>query len=211
MIGNFPTFNPANWYWIVSGSTTQVYSSARNIYVGLTDPAYTAWLAAGNSPSSIAQEADIWYYVGQLPNFPSWLFNGTSFSQPAAGQYTKAQLTTYANIKQWALATGGYTTSVGGTPLKFDTSTIGQSLLSGKVLRLNQPNPPTIINWQFGSTFVAISATNFDPAATAVADFVQATFDTLKAVEAAIAAGTITTIAQVDSPPAPTPAWPVNS
>ena len=47
-------FNPTNWYWVVSGSTTQVWSSARVQYIPVTDATYQAWLLqAGNSPSQV--------------------------------------------------------------------------------------------------------------------------------------------------------------
>jgi hypothetical protein len=45
------TCNPANWYWIVGGSSTQVWSSASLSYVPVSNSTYVAWLAAGNLPS----------------------------------------------------------------------------------------------------------------------------------------------------------------
>ena len=30
-------YNPANWYWAVGGSTTQVYASASNSVVAVSD------------------------------------------------------------------------------------------------------------------------------------------------------------------------------
>jgi len=45
----------------------------------------------------------------------------------------------------------------------------------------------------------------------AVGALVQQSFTVLGQVIAAINAGTITTTAQIDSPPSPIPAWPVNS
>ena len=55
-----PQFDPANWYWIVAGSTTQVYSSASGDYVPVTNPTYVAWKAiSGHSPRSIPNEADL--------------------------------------------------------------------------------------------------------------------------------------------------------
>ncbi len=36
---------PFDWYWIVAGSTTQVYSSNRGIFVAPTDPVFVAWLS----------------------------------------------------------------------------------------------------------------------------------------------------------------------
>lgn len=54
------SFNPSNWYWIVAASTTQVYSSAAVAYVPVAEATYVAWLAAGNVPTKIAVEQDLW-------------------------------------------------------------------------------------------------------------------------------------------------------
>lgn len=52
-------YNPANWYWIVAGSATQVFSSASGNYVATGDATYQAWLAGGNTPTRIASEAEL--------------------------------------------------------------------------------------------------------------------------------------------------------
>jgi len=52
-------YNPANWYWIVAGSTTQVFSSAVGDYVPVDNATYLAWLAAGNQPTRIVSEAEL--------------------------------------------------------------------------------------------------------------------------------------------------------
>lgn len=52
-------YNPSDWYWIVAGSTTQVYSSARNDYFPVSDATYVAWLAGGRTATRIASEADL--------------------------------------------------------------------------------------------------------------------------------------------------------
>jgi hypothetical protein len=46
-------YNETHWYWIVDGSTTQVWSSASFGYVAISDTAYQAWLASGNTPTKI--------------------------------------------------------------------------------------------------------------------------------------------------------------
>lgn len=46
-------------YWIVGGSTTQVYSSKIGDYVPVDDATYQAWRAAGNTPSNIDTEANL--------------------------------------------------------------------------------------------------------------------------------------------------------
>lgn len=53
------TYNPASWYWVVNGSTSQVYSSAAGDYVPIANTAYVAWLSAGNIPSRIGSEAEL--------------------------------------------------------------------------------------------------------------------------------------------------------
>jgi hypothetical protein len=47
------SFSPSNWYWLVAGNTTQVWSSASNAFVPLTNSTYEAWLSAGNAPTNV--------------------------------------------------------------------------------------------------------------------------------------------------------------
>lgn len=58
-------FNSANWYWVVAGSPTQVYSSAVGDFVPVTDATYQAWLAAGNAPTRIDTEANLGQVLSQ--------------------------------------------------------------------------------------------------------------------------------------------------
>jgi hypothetical protein len=48
------SFIPQNWYWSVSGNSSQVWSSKANAFVSVTDSTYEAWLAAGNNPTPIS-------------------------------------------------------------------------------------------------------------------------------------------------------------
>lgn len=135
---------------------------------------------------------------------PGWVEgeNGT-FAAPVVSLPTAEELAVYANMKQWALATGGFTISLSGLPRTFSTDDISRGLMTGKFVRLTQPNPPTTMNWQFATGFAPLVAADFVKAALAVEDFFQATFDALDGVIAAIAAGTTTTTAQVDAAPWP--------
>jgi hypothetical protein len=58
-------FDPANWYWIVGGSTSQVYSTTFASYVSVTDATYLTWLSANPShqPSRVATEQQLWDYL----------------------------------------------------------------------------------------------------------------------------------------------------
>jgi len=53
------SYDPKNWYWIVAGDETKVYSSAAGDYVQSADKTYQAWLAAENSPTRIASEDEL--------------------------------------------------------------------------------------------------------------------------------------------------------
>jgi hypothetical protein len=120
---------------------------------------------------------------------------------PPPSPPTMTDLIIYANRAQWAKATGGYATTVNGIECRIPTSTESLSLINGKFVRLQQPNPPTSIAWQVGpTTFVDIPVADFTTLAVAIADFVQTTFDKLRnEVLPAIEAGTITTTAQIDT------------
>ena len=52
-------FTPANWYWIVNNSTTQVYSSKIGDYVSAADPTYLSWVTTTRKPTRITSEADL--------------------------------------------------------------------------------------------------------------------------------------------------------
>lgn len=57
---------PNDWYWVVNGSTTQVYSTATSGYVQVTDPAYVAWRETpGNHTTPIASEAELGEVLAQ--------------------------------------------------------------------------------------------------------------------------------------------------
>ena len=116
-------FNANDWYWFVGGNTTQAYSSARNIYVPTSDSAYVSWTQS-NSANPIGSEIDLWYYMQSL--LPAWLFNGTTFSQPAVGQYTKTQLIAYAGNVRYTTENEG--TIAAGVPV--DTSDRGKMLIN---------------------------------------------------------------------------------
>lgn len=54
------SYDPANWYWIVAGDETQVFSSARAAYVSAKDSTYTDWLKDGNFVTKIDSENSLW-------------------------------------------------------------------------------------------------------------------------------------------------------
>jgi hypothetical protein len=112
-----------------------------------------------------------------------------------------AELIAYANAAQSRKAFGGYTTSIGGQQYTFDTSPGGVALMASKVLVLQQPEPPVSVWWQVGAVeFVEIQAADFIALCKAIDDYIQPTFDYLRmTVLPGIAAGTVTTFAEIDA------------
>lgn len=50
---------PFDWYWVVAGDETQVYSSKRHDYFLISDSAYVTWKATFGVPSHISTEAEM--------------------------------------------------------------------------------------------------------------------------------------------------------
>ena len=101
--------NAANHYWIVAGSTAQVWSSARVQYVPVTDATYTAWLDAGNRATPIESEASL---QGVL-----------AANYPAGWPQTPAQ-------QALAAAAAGLTITSTSTPALSGTFSVSASSLS---------------------------------------------------------------------------------
>ncbi len=99
-------YNPANWYWIVAGSTTQVWASGRNEYVPITDATYTAWLASGNVATRISTAASLAGVLIQqwLPLYMQQGVTLVSAGTPALNATYAADPATLGNIT--ALSTG---------------------------------------------------------------------------------------------------------
>jgi hypothetical protein len=195
-----PSYNPSNWYWVVAGSTTQVFSSASGTYVQISDATYVAWLAAGGHPTRIDTEASLIAVLAQ--------------QAPSVVVQTPAGLATYAAAKQAAIMAGGISVNVGGTNAEMvdaSTDTMSLVLLQGAV-SIAQAKPGATFPWvQDNGVAVTLTAAQVLVIFATVSAFLQATFAALAGVLAAISAGTITTKAQVDTPPSGVPGWPVNS
>jgi len=189
-------YNPKDWYWIVAGSTTQVFSSARQAYVPVTDATYLAWRAA-NFPTQIISEVELIAVLAQ--------------QAPGVVLPSNAGLIGYAIGKQQAIAAGGISVAISSSvTIEASTDTASLALLSTAVA-VAQSNPSATTPWvQKNGTPVSLNAGEVLEILAAVSAFIQSTFATLSAVITAINGGTITTRNQVDVPPSG-PAWPVNS
>jgi hypothetical protein len=194
-------YDPRVWYWTVATKSDSVFSGASGSYVPTSDATYQAWRAAGYWPTPLPDEqtlADV--VMTALPNVVP--------SLPAA-------LMAYAQRKQAAIARGGISVNVGTaqSPNMVQASTDAESLIllqGAYTVTMTNANSNLNFNWaQSNGAAINLTAEQLITIFNAVTAFIQSTFNTLSGVLNAIRAGTITTQAQIDSPPAPIPPWPL--
>jgi hypothetical protein len=113
---------------------------------------------------------------------------------PPAPPPSKADLIAYAANKRWQVETGGIT--VNGA--RIDTSRESQDMID-KAYALSKEDPVEIVSYKAASGFVEIDAATIKAIAIAVGRHVRACFAAEKLMADAIAAGTVTDFAKIDS------------
>jgi hypothetical protein len=188
-------FNPQDWYWAVAGSTTEVYGSKNNIYVAVDDADYVAWQAKwGEDAPQIASETDIWFYLSGT--LPAWLFDGTTFSQPALDQYTKTQLHAYQMLTRYNAEQGGMVLSSAMPILTDDRS---QAKINGARLAAEKDAAFTTQWHAADATFYPLASADVIAMSNELQAHIDNCFTTSSTVAADIEAGTTTTLAQIDA------------
>lgn len=189
--------NLLNWYWFIGADQTQVYSSASNTYVpAATDAGYLAW-SANNYTVTIEDEPTLWVsYMSSV--LPAWLYDGTTFSQPAAGAYTKPQLTGYSANARYNHASGGVIiTSL--SPVSFLSDPVSRNTMASALDYANA-HTGTTVHWKMSDgTFITLNQTQLTTLVNDVAGFVQSCFTCESNTATSINAGSITTLAAIDS------------
>jgi hypothetical protein len=188
-------FNSTDWYWVVAADSTHVYSSARNVYVDpSTDVDYGNWVTAtgGLSPYAAATEAEIWYYTQQW--MPAWLWNGTTMSQPAVGQYTKDQLNNYNALQRFNFVNEGMIAA--GVPVRTDD--YSRNLIQGGS-QLALADPTFTTQW-YGSDghWYTVDASQMIEIATTVGNHTNDCYTVFHQVGQGILVNTITQPSQID-------------
>jgi hypothetical protein len=182
-------FSPiSDWYWQVTG--VGLYGSNRGALVSspTTDAAYLAW-SASTAPTI-------------LPNAAELDENLAFFKLPASGLVppTQAQLMAYANSKLMSVMAVPRTYALGGSvSVKADATTAtGADLLSLNVW--GTANPAATQPWvdDFGAVTI-ITGAEAVTLANAVLAYGQSAYAILASAMTGIAAGTITTTAQIDA------------
>jgi hypothetical protein len=189
-------FNATSNYWIVGGSTTEVYFGGTNTYVPVDDAAYLQWKDAGNQPVEIANEVDLWGATAPRNPvaFPDWLFNGETFSQPADGVYAKHQLLSYSAMVRYGCEIGG-TTTVAGQEMRTDRvsrAAADQGLAYVTASSIS-------VNWKTTTGFVSLTELDLKQYIADIDRHVQDCFNIEMNTAAGIEGDQITTLDQIDA------------
>jgi hypothetical protein len=193
-------FNIKNAYYVVGGSTTQVYSTASNTYVPVDDQGYQDWLAAGNSSNVAVDEADLWETVQRLGlGLPLWMFDGTTFVQPAVGAYSKSNLLGYNGDARYRRASSGVTiTTI--SAVSFQSDPQSRNTVNSAYDYSQAQGTNWTINWKMqDGSFVVLSKGSLATLMNNMAQFVQACFTCEYDNQTKIDGGTITTPTQIDA------------
>jgi hypothetical protein len=185
--------NPFQHYWIIGGSEAEVYSSATNTMVPVDDANYVAW---GRAPTPIPTEAELAEVLRKYPVVKPWLFNAPSFIQPTADTYYPDQLKAYSDDARWRKEQAGIVTSA-GFPIKTDDR--AQAKISG-VYAAQLAVPGVVTPWRAADgTVVQLDG----PGMQAMNDDLLTHINNCFAISAdnyaAIDAGTMTTLAEIDA------------
>jgi Domain of unknown function (DUF4376) len=190
--------NIADHYWIVGGSTTQVYSSKTNTYVPPDDADYVAW-TAGKWATSIDSESELAAVLqSRGSQLPAWIFNAPSFVQPTPGAYSKDQLKAYCYDTRWRKEQGGITLTT-GMPIATDDR--AQAKINGVMLAAQYPpdGPAFTTKWHAADgTFWSIDTPGIVAMSGALQLHIDECFATSSATVDEIDAGVVTSLDQID-------------
>jgi len=165
-----------NWYWVVAGDATSVWSSKRAVSVPADDADYVAWLADGtHQPSHIGTMEELYQVLAQ--------------------QYPRGSLHTYCAFVRDKTLNGGVT--VNGLPFASDPLTFG-SLNSAAIYTVDKTTDT--FSWKLpDGSFITLNKADVNALHDALNSFGQACYlcedNTLTAIEA----GTVTTHDQIDA------------
>lgn len=148
-------------------------------------------------PNDLPDLAGLHLVPDGVPVAIGWSFAAGAFAPPSA---STPDLKAAAAAKRWSVETGGIV--VAG--MSIDTGRESQALIAGAHAYV-QAAPATVIPFKGLGGWVDLDAAAVTAVALAVAAHVQACFAAERAVDAAIDAGTISTVAEIDAAD-----WPQN-
>lgn len=178
-------YNPLDWYWAASDGRVFGSRRAGMVATPAADADYQAWIAGG-------------FVATPWPRDLGGIETAAALSAVTEVYGIFADLTRYAADKRWRIETGGIAVS----GLSVPTDDRAKTLINGGASALADGDT---IPFKTAAGWVTLTGVQLRAIRAAIAQHVQACFSTEAAVVAAIAAGTVTTIAAVDAA-----SWPAN-
>jgi hypothetical protein len=168
-------YNPSDWYWVIGGDAANVWSSKRAMLVPVGDTTYVAWLAEAGGASPLATMQELYTVL--------------------AAQYPAGSLQSYNPDARYRKASGGVT--IAGNP--YLTDPVSRNTVSS-AHDYAVANPGHVTDWKLADgTFIQLTEAQLAHVLQEMATFVQSCFTCESTNAAAIAGGTMTTIAQIDA------------
>lgn len=197
---------PHRWYWLADDG--RIYSAKDQALVSADDSGYKAFLANGKKPAPWPLEGD--FKTQSMASLADLLTNRYGLHvtrEDALHQYT--------NDKYERVAHGGIAVNVaplGKKPVVIEVKTDAKGLaLLNTAMTTAAINPAAVLHWGQRHGGLDLSATQIKTMFAAVQAHIDGSAKTRSQVLAAIKDGSVTTETQIDRPPAPIPAWPLNS
>lgn len=102
MPDSFVPYTPNDWYWIVAGDETRIYSSSKLAMLPATDSAYVSWLTSGAIPTRIDSMDSLNGVLTAASVLPNILPQDL-MAQFTADDATKIQAAIAGNVQFWLL------------------------------------------------------------------------------------------------------------
>jgi hypothetical protein len=187
--------NPFDHYWIIGGSTAEVYSSAKNVMLPASDPDYVEW-AAMRIASRIGTVEELAEVLQTRQALPDWMFNADSFIQPSEDTYSKEQLKAYSDDKRWQKEQGGITATA-GFPIR--TNDRAQAKITG-LYAASKEAPGVVTPYHAADGSIQqLDAAGMYALNSDLLTHINNCFEVSADVHGEIDTGTITTLEQIDA------------
>ena len=195
-------YNPRSHYWIIGGSTTDLYFSGSNTMVPIDDQDYGEWLGPTRGPpnvaTNIASVDDLRDVLSPLGIFPAWLMAAQpTFIQPAVGVYTQGQVGSYAASVRNDTVLKGIVVNPGNITFMSDAYTMAN--LNAAYI-YTQANPGQTFQWKLADgSFVTLNAAQVTEVQGFITDWTAVCYACEDSTLTSIEGGTVTTLPQVDA------------
>lgn len=196
---------PYRWYWRADDG--RIYSAKDQKLVNIDDPGYKEFISSGHYPTRWPTDTD---YVTQTDETLREVIGKHNLSVTPEEMLTK-----YANDKHDKVVHGGISVNVAPAGKKTNVIEVQTDVKGLALLHVAYTtalaNPAAIVHWKQTNGGLDLSGPQVKTIFAEVQAHIDAANKTRTQVLSAINEGTIKKPSQIDNPPAPISAWPLNS